>query len=112
MKDSEINQGSQTFNGLYMHGKLEGVDFTKSGKNNEGLKWGASVKLNFALPFTKRDVVNGVEIVANTIRYQIISIASTDDLLPIDVDKYSKLIGNHVSLSLQPSQGDTFKLAE
>lgn len=102
-------QDVKSLNGLFMHGTLEGVDFTQSGKN-EQMKWGASVKLNFSIPFIKKGTVNGVEISSPSIRYQTIQIASTDDLLPLDVDKYTKLIGQHLSLSLQPTQGDTFKL--
>lgn len=102
----------ETLNGLFMHGKLEGVDFTVSGKNSEGGSWGSSVKLNFAIPFTKKANVKGVDIQSTSIRYQIIQISTSDDLLPIVIDKYTKLIGNHLTLDLQPEQGNKFKLVD
>lgn len=102
----------ESLNGLFMHGKLEGVDFTASGRGSEGNSWGASVKLNFAIPFTKKQNVKGVDLQSTSIRYQLITVSTTDDLLPILIDKYSKLIGTHLSLSLQPDQGDKFKLAD
>lgn len=105
-------QDLKNLNGLFMHGTLEGVDFTASGRNSEGGSWGASVKLNFAIPFTKKQVVKGVEISSQSKRYQLISISTSDDLLPIEIEKYSKLIGQHMMLNLQPDQGAKFKLVD
>ena len=42
----------------------------------------------------------------------LIQISTSDDLLPIVIDKYTKLIGNHLTLDLQPEQGNKFKLVD
>jgi hypothetical protein len=109
---TEHEKDSKNLNGLFMHGTLEGVDFTASGRNTDGGSWGASVKLNFAIPFTKKAIVKGVEIQSTSKRYQLISISSSDDLLPLEIEKYTKLIGHHMTLNLQPDQGAKFKLVD
>lgn len=104
-------QKQETLNGLYLHGTLLSAEPTKSGKNNE-MSWGASVKLNFVCTFQKTTEVKGVFIPSTASRMVTISIASNDDLLPVEIEKYSKQIGQHLSLNLEPQKNSTFKIVE
>ena len=106
----EIKNATQ-LSGLYLHGTLLSAEPTKSGKNSE-ITWGASVKLSFLSTFQKTTEVKGVFIPATATRLVTISIATNDDNLPLEVDKYSKMIGNHVSLQLEPQKNSTFKIVE
>jgi len=113
MSDTTIKPDTKqalSFNGLYVHGTLEGVDFTKSGTSAQ-ISWGSSLKLNFSFPFEKKQIVQGIEVKSNAKRYQIIQISCPDDLLPFEVEKYNKMIGQHITLNLEPAQGATFKVA-
>lgn len=105
------DQKTSVLNGLYLHGTLLSAEPTKSGKNNE-MSWGASVKLNFIAKFAKKMEVKGVFIDSNATRLITISIATTDDLLPLEVEKYKKLEGQHLSLNLEPQKNSTFKIIE
>lgn len=98
-------------NGLYLHGTLLSAEPTKSGKNNE-MSWGASVKLNFIAKFTKKMEVKGVFIDSTATRLVTISIATTDDMLPLEIEKYKKQEGQHLSLNLEPQKNATFKIIE
>lgn len=105
------DQKTNSLNGLYIHGTLLSAEPTKSGKNNE-MQWGASVKLNFIAKFSKKMEVKGVFIDSTVTRLVTISIATTDDLLPLEVEKYKKLEGQHLSLNLEPQKNSTFKIIE
>jgi hypothetical protein len=96
-------------NGLYVHGVLLSAEPTKSGKNDT-MSWGASVKLNFLSTFQKTTEIKGVFVPATATRLITISIASSDDSLPLEIEKYSKQIGQHLSLSLEPQKNSSFKL--
>ena len=101
----------ETKSGLFISGVLQGVDFTQSGKNlKEQMVWGASVKLSFQTNEEIVKTVNGVDIKTNAIRNIQISIDSTDDLLPLAVEKYNKEIGKFMDLRLLPSKNATFKI--
>jgi len=108
---AEEIKNHNVLNGLYLHGTLLSAEPTKSGKNNE-MQWGASVKLNFIAKFTKKMEVKGVFIDSTATRLVTISIASTDDLLPQEIEKYKKLEGQHLSLNLEPQKNATFKIIE
>ncbi|MDP3119950.1 MAG: hypothetical protein Q8N01_06020 [Sulfuricurvum sp.] len=105
------DQKTNSLNGLYLHGTLLSAEPTKSGKNND-MQWGASVKLNFIAKFTKKMEVKGVFIDSTATRLVTISITTTDDLLPLEVEKYKKLEGQHLSLNLEPQKNSTFKIIE
>ncbi|TDA63575.1 hypothetical protein E0765_07000 [Sulfuricurvum sp. IAE1] len=110
MSQEVKKENIRDFHGLYMIGTLEGVDFKKGGVYN-GNPYPARVILNFTVPYLNKQTVNGVEIVSHAKRSQLIQIATSDDLLPIEVSKYNAQINQHVTLSLVPDQGATFKLA-
>ena len=108
---AEDIKNANGLNGLYVHGTLLSAEPTKSGKNNE-MSWGASVKLNFMSKFPKKMEVKGVFIDSNATRLITISIATTDDLLPLEIEKYKKHEGQHLSLQLEPQKNATFKIIE
>ena len=108
---ADEHKNPQTLNGLYVHGTLLSAEPTKSGKNNE-MSWGASVKLNFLAKFTKKMEVKGVFIDSTATRLITISMATTDDLLPLEVEKYKKQEGHHLSLNLEPQKNATFRIIE
>ncbi len=104
---------TETKNGLTMSGELQGVDFVASGKGvieGSPISWGASVKLNFSIKNNIVKTVSGVEIKSTAMYPQTIQISTTDDLLPIEVEKYNKMVGKFVSLQLAPQKNATFKL--
>lgn len=104
-------QNTQNLNGLFIHGTLLTAEPTKSGKNSE-MSWGASVKLKFLCTYAKSVEVKGVMIPSDFTRLVTISISTSDDLLPLEHEKYRKLQGQHVSLNLEPSSNATFKIIE
>lgn len=99
------------YEGLYLHGTLLSAEPTVAGKNSE-MSWGASVKLQFVVQFKKQIAVNGVFMDVNASRFVVISIATTNDLLPIEHEKYKKLEGQFLSLNLEPQKNSTFKIVE
>ena len=110
MADEQKNRGVESLHGIYMMGTLEGVDFRGSG-NFEGKPFPAKVTLNFTVPFENKQTIKGVEIVSNAKRSQLINLSTSDDLLPIEVERFNKQIGQHLTLSLVPVEGSAFKLA-
>lgn len=109
MSETQKTAQTQNLNGLYIHGTLLSAEPTASGRNSD-MQWGASIKLNFLAQFSKTSMVKGVAMDSNASRLITISISSTDDLLPNDLDKYKKLEGQHVTMNLEPQKNSTFKL--
>ena len=110
MAETDKTAKIENLHGIYMMGTLEGVDFRASG-NYEGKPFPAKVTLNFSVPFENKQVIKGVEIASMAKRSQLITLSTSDDLLPIEVDRFNKQIGQHLTLSLVPVEGSTFKLA-
>ena len=106
---------TQQFQGVYAHGKLEGVDFTVAGSMiQDGVKtsYGSSVKLNMSTLEKITKDVEGVSVPTLAKRPFTISISCETDRLASEVEKWNKLVQKELNLRLQPSKNATFKISE
>jgi hypothetical protein len=94
--------------GTILIGKIDGVDFTASGKLENGTSYGASVKLKFTSSIDSSKNVNGVSIPTKKLISQIIKIPTDDNSLPMMVAKYNGMIGKDVIIPLQVSDNSSF----
>lgn len=93
--------------GVYIIGRIEGVDFTASGEI-DGNKYGASVKLKFTQQSETVKKAGSVDLKTKRLVSNIIKIATTDTDLPELVAKYNEKIGQRVKISLATADNSTF----
>ena len=104
------------YQGLYAHGKLEGVDFTVAGKgtdsNGASISWNSSISLNLSTLEKISKEVNGQKVSTYAKRPFLIKLdCDTDDLMT-EVEKWNKQKDKMLHLRLQPSKNSSFRLSE
>lgn len=104
------------YQGVYAHGKLEGVDFTVAGSGTDDkgnpMKWDSSVHLNLSTIEQITKEADGVKISTLAKRPFLIKLACDTDKLQFEVDAWNKKKDQILHLRLQPSKNATFKLSE
>ena len=108
-------QEQKEFQGVYAHGKLEGVDFTVAGSgvvDGNSMKWDSSVHLNMSTLEKITKEVNGSKISTFAKRPFLIKLACDTELLETEVARWNKEKDKMLHLRLQPSKNATFKLSE
>lgn len=113
MKIEKLNEISKVaklaeLTGTFLIGKIDGVDFTSSGRLENGTQYGASVKLKFTTSIDTVKKLNGIDIPTQKLVAQIIKIPTDDISLSAMVLKYNKLIGKEVIIPLEPADNSTF----
>jgi len=106
---------AEEYQGIYAHGKLEGVDFTVEGTMVvDGVKnhYGSSVHLNMSTLEKITKNVDGIDVPTLAKRPFLIKIACDTEHLPKEVEKWNKLLQKELHLRLQPSKNATFKVSE
>lgn len=110
------DQQKKEFQGIYAHGKLEGVDFTVAGSGTDDkgnpMKWDSSIHLNLSTLETITKEANGVKIPTLAKRSFLIKIACDTDVLEAEVKKWNEKKDEMLHLRLQPSKNATFKISE
>jgi hypothetical protein len=117
MKIEKINEIAKVvkncdLSGTILIGKIDGVDFTTSGKLENGNPYGASVKLKFVSSINTFKLVNGIEVPTKKLITQIIKIPTDDNSLISLVTKYNNLIGKDVIIPLQVADNSSFTTAD
>ena len=102
---------AQEFQGVYAHGKLEGVDFTVAG-SYEGNNYGSSISLNMSTLETITKDVKGVSVSTLAKRPFVIKLDCITENLPVEVEKWNKEKDKMLHLRLQPSKNASFKVSE
>jgi len=96
--------------GLFIEGTLSGVEITPSGRLENGVAYGASVKLKFHIFETINKMIDGSPVPQQTSRTSIIQITTTDAELLSLQRQYNEKIGKFLKLRLEPSENARFKL--
>lgn len=95
-----IKDALHSIHGLFLFGKIEGVDFTVEG-SNDTMKWGNSLKLKFAQAIPSTKVLNAVSYQILIYKSQTIVIkADSKDELSQLVAEYSAKVGQNVVIEL------------
>ncbi len=105
-----IQEASQHIHGLFLFGKIEGVDFTVEGKLQDGTKYGNSIKLKFAQAVSQNKDLNGVNVPIVSYRTQtiVINCDSKEELADL-VSEYTNKLGKNVSIELNVPDNQKFK---
>lgn len=98
-------------NGMFVSGKLEGVDFSQSWRNENNQLIAGSVKLTFAFREKVQKSLNGVMIETENFIPVTIALTVPDEEIQPNVIKFNNLIGKHLDLRLLPGKNATFKLS-
>jgi hypothetical protein len=97
-----------TKHGNYLYGVLDGVDFVSEGILENGVKYGASVKLRFITKVTIIKTVDGVEIPTLKAIAQTIKVPCANNELSLIVRKYNELIGRELLINYGTADNNTF----
>jgi len=105
-----IQEASQLIHGLFLFGKIEGVDFTVEGKLQDGTKYGNSIKLKFAQAVSQIKDLNGVNVPIVSYRTQtiVINCDSKEELADL-VSEYTNKLGKNVAIELNVPDNQKFK---
>ena len=107
---------AEEFQGVFAHGKLEGVDFTVAAKGTDDrgnpISWNSSVSLNMSTLEKITKEVEGVKVSTFAKRPFIIKLQCDTDDLPNQVARWNKEVNKFLNLRLQPTKNSTFKLSE
>lgn len=110
---SKLAQASKGVTGVFITGKIEGVDLTKSGKMENGQTYGSSVKLKFAQKTEiMKDVGGGVMMPTTAFRTQTIKISVPDSELAEKVSHFNKYLGKEYILQLDIPDNASFKVVD
>jgi len=102
---------SKEYQGLFFHGVLEGFEPTPSGEI-DGNKYGASLKLNFSTIENITKKVGSIEITTPAKRNFKVSIDSSNEELPMLVEKWKKELNKTLAIKLQPMKDGSYKVSE
>ena len=99
------------FQGLFFHGMLEGLEPTPSG-SIDGNSYGASLKLNFSTIENITKKIGDTSVTTQAKRNFKVSIDSTNEELPMLIEKWQKEINKYLHIKLMPIKDGTYKLSE
>jgi len=108
-KDLDLTKDNET--GLFVQGELQGVDFTPSWVNDQGVRFQASLKLTFLVREKITKNVGGIPVSTNAMIPLQIALNFDDKDIPEQVAKYNGMIGKKLKLRLVPAKNATFKLS-
>lgn len=108
-KQNNLFKNLKGLNGCYLIGKIEGVDFTASGKLDNGTVYGSTIKLKFANQVSSVKSVNGIDISTTKYVSQTIKIPVSDNELISKVQEFNSQIGKEVVIELELSDNSSFK---
>ena len=103
-------QDNKEFQGLYFHGMLEGLEPTPSGEI-DGNKYGASLKLNFSTIENITKKLGEMEVTTPAKRNFKVTIDSTNEELPMLIDKWMKEVNKILAIKLMPIKDGTYKIS-
>ena len=105
MKEIKLNK-----HGIYLFGKLDGVDYVEAGNGvddkGKTFKYGNSIKLRFILISSVTKNLNGTDVIVQVPKIQQVTIPTSEVDLLKQFNKFSKDIGKDV---LVPSSADENK---
>ena len=102
---------TKEYQGLYFHGVLEGLEPTPSGEI-DGNKYGASLKLNFSTIENITKKIGSTETTTQAKRNFKVSIDSTNEELPMLIEKWKKDMNKTLSIKLMPVKDGVYKMSE
>lgn len=103
-------KGIQNLSGSVYVGIVDGVDFTKSGKLENGKPYGASVKLKFIEKVTQKKEIDNIELDIKKSNILVFVHSCEDNEIKNLVAKYSKFLGNEVAITFNLMDGSKFKI--
>jgi len=103
-------QETKEYQGLFFHGVLEGLEPTPSGEI-DGNKYGASLKLNFSTIENITKQIGSTSITTPAKRNFKVSIDSTNEELPLLIEKWSKDINKTLHIKLMPVKDGVYKMS-